>query len=280
MFERKELKMTRKLNTCRDAGRRARWALLSVALVAALVAALGGASTASATAGVTTDLYPNLRMLSPSNLHLLTWDVGGQQHQQIHFTSRIWNAGPGALEIQRVPTTSGIADLNQRIYESPAGFHDVKLGQVVFDPTDFTFPVPDIARYEVWTKRGYNRAKARGFKRGRPLAERLNISHCVADGYQFDPNSAPQGTYAICTKVLMGISVGWADVEDYFNETQSVDFGTALPPDGDYVLRVIVDPDNLIHESPGKADPARESEIANSAVSYFRLVQGHLAGTE
>jgi hypothetical protein len=250
--------------------------LLGVALTALMFAALGAASSAAAVG----PKYPDLRMFSPTELQFQTAPVEGQDHHFLHFATRLVNAGEGALEVDRTPTPSGIADLSQRIYAAPAGFQDVALGSVPFDPMDFSFPVPDIARYELWTGRGFARAEARGFRRGRPLSVQDSVSHCVADVEQVDQSQPPVGVYWPCTKTVSGISVGWANVEDAFNDYQSLDVGATPLPDGDYVLRVIADPTNLLYESSGKADPARESDVANSAVTYFRLVNGQFAGVE
>jgi hypothetical protein len=249
-----------------------RGVVLTVVLNALMVAVIAGSPAMAAAA----PLYPDLRMLSPTDLGLTTADVNGQEHHVIYFDTRVANLGEGAVEVQRTPTASGIADLKQRIYESPAGFRDEVLGAVAFDPMEWSFPVPDIARYEVWSQRAFARAQARSFQRGQPLFVHDSVGHCVLDWEQLDPNAVDAAKYPLCTRLVSGISVGWADRE-FANE---VDVGAAIPPDGDYVLRVIVDPTNLLFESAGKADPARESESANSAVTYFRLSGGQLAGLE
>lgn len=46
---------------------------------------------------------------------------------------------------------------------------------------------------------------------------------------------------------------------------QWIDFGLAPLPDGDYVLRQVVDPDNLLYESINKSDPERAGSRANEA---------------
>ena len=247
----------------------------SVSGVVALVAVLALPAGASAGPG----LYPDLRMLGPTELHQQTRAINGVNHYLVNFTTVPWNDGEGALEVHRTPTTTGLVDITQRIYEDPAGFHDEWLWSDVFNQTSMTFRLLDIARYELWTERAFVRAQARGFTRGQPLYVRDNISHCVADATQRDPDSGP-AVYRQCTAFVQGLSVGWGDIERWFATTQSVDFGTSPPPDGDYVIRVIVDPNNRLFESPGKQDPAREGEVANSAISYFSIVNGQLAGTE
>jgi len=255
-------------------------------LAAALLGMLALAILApTAPAGAATPLYPDLRMPSPTDLHLTLWPVAsGAEHYQLRFETKPSNYGRGALEVDRVPTPSGIADLTQRIYEEPAGFRDEVLGSVVFAPLDTLFPVPDLARYELWTHRHFVRAQKRNFRRGQPLHVTDNIGHCIRDDEPIDPDTphveGESGTYHFCTKLVSGISAGWRSTQSWGDDGQYIDFGLTPLPDGDYVLRAIVDPYNLLWESDGKGDPAREGEVANSGVTYFRVIDGALVGME
>jgi hypothetical protein len=266
--------------TRRDRSQTGRRTALALAL--ALVLAPAG----SAEAG--TPRYPDIRALPPTDLTLATVTVNDETHNILSLMPRTYNQGAGPLEIQRIPQSSGIAELRQRIYESPAGFRDQHIGSVsmsstVADPlTVFTFPMPDLQRYEVWTQRDFNRATARHFARGTPLYVTEDVGQCVADVEQIDPTNAPVIPISLpgapvynCTAVDMGISPGWADVESP-GDPHVVDFGTAPLPDGKYVLRAIVDPDNMLWESDGKADPAKESRVANQGVTNFEVLQGAL----
>jgi hypothetical protein len=241
-------------------------------LALAVTAAIAWPAVASAA-----PQYPDLRVPSPSELRLSKVRIGGVDNYWLRFTTNFVNAGQGALELQQIPTPSGIADLNQRIYESPVGFTDHRLGSVVYSP-EF-FEVPDLARYEVWTERGFERAQRSGFTRGQPVRQVSNLKYCLDDSRRVDENAPPAPVYT-CTGLVMGVSVGWAMTQPWFVMKQTIDFGPAPPPDGDYVLRAVADPDNLLIESEGKADAARESEVANSGTSFFRIVNGQLAGVE
>lgn len=239
-------------------------------VLTAAIAFCVGTSPASAA-----PLYPDIRIV-PSDLRIQLW----QGRYAIHFTTRTANLGEGPLEVNRTPTLSGIAELTQRIYESPAGFRDESLGQVTFRPTELGFPVPDFGRYEVWDRRAFARAQKSGFSRGQPVYVRDNVGHCIADIETVDPDAvAPAGRYRLCTSLTSGISVGWRNVESWTEPYQSVDLGTALV-DGDYVLRTIVDPDNLLFESDAKSDASREDWAANSGIAYFRIAGGRLAGVD
>ncbi len=234
---------------------------------------------APATAGAA-PLYPDLRALGPVSLRLTKATVSGEQRHFLRFTAQIYNDGEGAMEVQRTPNASGLADLTQRIYEEPAGFQEKAIGPAVFDPLDFVFPIPHISKYELWTARAFERAQARGFTRGQPIAIRDNVSHCISDGIQITEEGPSMPVYMTCTKVLSGISVGWADVTSWFNDEPVIDLGTSPLPDGEYVVRAIADPENRLYESAEKSDPARESQIANSGSTFFRLIGGQFAGIE
>ena len=55
-------------------------------------------------------------------------------------------------------------------------------------------------------------------------------------------------------------------VVEGFDGDPAARFGAERPPDGEYVLRIVADPNNHIFESEGKTDPARESQEANEYV--------------
>lgn len=246
---------------------------LAVVAVAGLVAL-----AVSPAASQAAPLYPDLRMMAPTDLRILGIpQLDGSVHRRLQFTSRVWNVGEGAFEVDRTPTSDTTASLSQRIYDSNGTFTDEPLASSVeFLPLDFTFAVPAIGRYELWAYRDYLRARSRDFRRGAPLMAR-EASYCVADVEQVDPDQHA-GAYATCTKFVTGISAGWADVTGGFEPENQFQLGTGTLADGEYVLRAIADPHNRLHESPGKADPAREGPIPNSSTTYFRLLDGEFVG--
>lgn len=245
-------------------------------VLAGVMTVLSAAALGSPVAAGAAPRYPDLRMLSPANIQFLEF----QGTFSLRFTTRPANMGDGPLELRRTPTASGPAEVHQRIYEDPVGFRDERIGSSVIDlPTAFTFAAPNIARYELWTQRGFERASARNFTRGQPLYANPPVSHCLADREPLEEGET-QGRYVECTSLVMGVSVGWSDVTGFFDDGQGFELGTSVLPDGEYVVRVIVDPDNVLFESEGKADPARESEVASDAFSFFRVANGQIAGIE
>lgn len=249
-------------------------------LVAALAAIALGSPLA---AGAATRLYPDLQIFGPTSL---TFDdrvmEDGEVHQLVRFDAFYANMGEGALELQLVPQTSGIGDFIQRIYESdPPGFHDERLGALPLNVAPFD--VPYGARFEIWSERSFNRAQARNFTRGTPLFVNPNFAFCMRDDVPVDPDASLQGTLGVgtyqCTAAMQGISAGWTVVQSWFHIGHWVDLGTTPLPDGQYVLRVLVDPENQLFESEGKADTSREGQVPNSGVAYFQVIGGRIAGT-
>jgi hypothetical protein len=246
--------------------------------VALFLIAASWSVTASAAGTIGTPQYPDLRTLTPSDLHLGTQLVAGQNHYVVEFTNSAWNAGQGPLELHGIPHVpyDGFFDATQWIYEQPTGVTVKPVGTFAFHPSHGHFHFNDFARYELWTQRAFDRAKAANFTTGKPLYVAAKQSFCLLDTFQAGPNAAPVGVYMTCTPLMEGLSVGWADTYDWTLPDQWVDVGQTPLFDGQYVLRSIVDPDNRIYESDNKADPARESQVANSATTSFRIVNGRL----
>jgi hypothetical protein len=224
--------------------------------------------------------YPDLRTMPPADVHLGTELVGGENHYVVRFSNNTPNAGDGVLELHGTShfPPDGLFDASQWIYDDVAGIQMEPVGTFQYHPSHTHFHFDDYARYELWTKRAYDRAAAANFTTGKPQWISKKLSFCILDLYRADPNRGlPAPIYQTCTPVMEGISPGWGDSYDYLLPDQWIDVGSTPLVDGDYVLRSVADPSNRIWESPGKADPARESEIANSGVTAVKIVNGHLA---
>ena len=74
--------------------------------------------------------------------------------------------------------------------------------------------------------------------------------------------------------IAQGLSSGWGDTYDYYRFEQWIDLGQGTLADGTYVLRSVSDPQNLVYESPSKADAAREGSADNSAITTFVVSRG------
>lgn len=270
--------------TWRERGRGA------LVLAGAAIAAVALAVPASAGAA---PKFPDLRPQPAADLLLSTALLNGENHYIIRFSSYMANAGEGPMELHgspRLPPNTNFDpnrplsgdtfDVDQFVYDD-AGVEMHRIGVFYFHqaPGHDHFHFEDFARYELWTKRAYERAAANGFSSGQPLVKSKKISFCLQDSAPVADNAAAVPTYRTvpCSPVMQGISVGWADLYDWTLDDQWVDVGTHALADGTYVLRIVGDPTNKIYESPGKADPARESEPANTSARYFTIVDGRLA---
>jgi hypothetical protein len=92
-------------------------------------------------------------------------------------------------------------------------------------------------------------------------------SFCLMDSYRLFPDllgSPESQQYSRCSKDRpQGISVGWADLYDFNTSGQAIDV-TGLP-DGDYNLKIQVDPYNRLRES---------DELDNTSSRTVRLSAG------
>lgn len=242
-------------------------------LLVAFAAALCGFLGAQQVAHAGTPKYPDLRAMPPAWLTLGQYAINGETHHVMFLRAQMYNKGSAPLEVHRVPQTTAVADLKQRIYEDPVGFRDEPLTMAAIG-SPFLFELPDLEQYEVWNARAFQRAMSRDFTRGAPLYVTSDVPHCVADSEQIDEDATSVPVYQ-CSGAVMGISPGWAD-DVFTSDPNLVDFGTTPIPDGKYVIRAISDPHNLLWESEGKADPAKESQVANQGVTSFEILNGGL----
>lgn len=223
--------------------------------------------------------YPNLHTLPPEDVSLAVVTVGGERRHVLRFTNSIWNAGEGPLELRATSTTT--TRVFQRIYGEEGMFEDRLAGEFVFHPAHNHWHFEDFARYELWSKAGYDGWLQSGRGSGEPEWQMSKVSFCVLDTTKIMdlPDSPPFSPYRTCGRVVQGISVGWADVYESMLEEQWIDLGTESLPDGEYVLRSIADPLNRIFESSGGSDPAREGAEDNEAAVVFAVANGVVTDT-
>lgn len=69
---------------------------------------------------------------------------------------------------------------------------------------------------------------------------------------------------------------GWGDTYDYTRFDQWIDIGSNPLPDGDYVLRSVMDPMNKIYESADRAGTAQETQEDNEATTPLTVRDGKL----
>lgn len=257
---------------------------------AALSGALVLAAMSATPARSATLLYPNLKTLPPRDLRFDRADVdaegGGMMHNVLRFSNTVWNSGPGPLEMHGLfdPETNTRPAV-QRVYDDAGGFADFPAGFFYYHPAHDHYHYDNWGRYELWTKAGYEAWLASGRTEGTPMLGSKTTS-CMIDeefirnlpNQPYPPVYGTDGCFPNSQgQMLQGISPGWGDTYDYFRFEQWIDLGASGSlPDGEYVLRSVADPLNKIYESSEKADPSRESQEDNEAITPFAVAEGKL----
>jgi hypothetical protein len=251
-----------------------------LALIAASL--LLGTPDGSGAAGL---LYPDLRPQAPRQLRFAQEPIDGTTHHVLRFTATIWNAGEGPLEL-RGDSSTGQTWVYQRVFDAAGAVDERPVGEFIYHEAHNHWHFENFAGYELWTRADYDRWLASGRAQGTPLRSGSKTtgqgeSFCIRDSRRVEalPGGPGEKTYSTCDRDLQGISVGWGDTYQHYLPEQWVDLGEAPLPDGRYVLRAVADPFNLLFESEGRADPDRESVLANEAVTFF-TVRGDRISTQ
>ena len=251
-------------------------ALAAVAAVASLaaIAALSAAPHARAA----TLLYPDLRTLRATELRMENVVMpDGSQRNLLRFSNTVWNAGEGPIELQGSTTSNGT--VSQNVYDDGGAFATFPVGQnFTFHEGHNHWHFDDFAEYQLWTKSAYDAWVASGRSVGQAQRVGSKSTFCLMDtgivqSLQGSPSTA---VYRQCGLARQGISVGWGDTYRYYLADQWIDLGASQLADGAYVLRSVADPKNRIFESPNREDAARESSVANEAITPFLVQKGRI----
>jgi hypothetical protein len=260
----------------------------------ALALVLGSSVAAQAA----TSLYPNMRTLPPRELRFDRTDVSvnssGDLRNVLRFSNTVYNVGEGPVEIRAtinksLKPPSGPA--YQRVYDDAGGFTDIPLSgsTLYYHDVHVHYHFDHWGGYELWTKAEYDAWIASGKTQGSPDLVGQKTTSCVTDEEfvttllrtvwpaQYPPSKCMPDANNL---IAQGLGVGWGDTYDYYRFEQWIDLGQSRLADGTYVLRSVTDPQNLVHESPGKADPAREASGDNSAITTFVVAGGQIVDSD
>jgi len=253
---------------------------------------------APAAAHAATLLYPNMRTLPPRELRFDRTDVSADSHGDLHnvlrFSNTVYNVGGGPVEIRatinpNLNPPSGPA--YQRVYDDQGGHVDIPLSgsTLYYHAVHVHYHFDHWGGYELWTRAAYDTWVASGETVGRPDLVGQKTTSCVEDE-EFVvsllsavwPSAYPP---AACMPdrnnvIAQGLSSGWGDTYDYYRFEQWIDLGQGTLPDGTYVLRSVSDPQNLVYESPSKADGSREGSDDNSAITIFTISGGRILDSD
>jgi lysyl oxidase len=200
-------------------------------------------------------------------------DEAIQQHAQrcLRFSSGFSDLGPGRFEVYGSSTAPVAPDggpLYQVVYRSNGTSYTRRAGTFMFHVPHLHYHVMGIAQFYIYRVLGPNKLVSAGTV--------LKEGFCLGDvkifnWYSFaqdevspdspdncEPTPEPDGTW----RVYEGIDPGYEDVYVWQTSGQFVDF--ANDPDGYYLLRVVVNPDNYILE----ADPSHANDVA---YTYFKV---------
>ncbi len=256
------------------------------------------ALTGSGAAHAANWLYPNMRTLPPRELRFDRTDVSADSHGDLRnvlrFSNTVYNTGEGPVEIRATINPSlnpPSGPAYQRIYDDQGGHMDIPLSgsTLYYHPVHVHYHFDHWGGYELWTRAGYDAWIASGQTTGRPDLVGQKTTSCVEDEEFVTsvlaavwPSAYPP---AACMPnrqnvIAQGLSSGWGDTYDYYRFEQWIDLGQGTLADGTYVLRSVSDPQNLVYESPSKADDAREGSASNSAITVFTVSRGAIVDSD
>ena len=258
------------------------------AAIGGLALILAGVIPTALAAG--TPLYPNLKVLPPRDLQLDRTDVSvdgsGQIDNVLRFSNTVYNAGEGPLELNgNIDPGTLQGPAIQRVYDTSGGYTDYTVGLFYYHAIHNHYHFDDWGQYQLWTKADYDKWIASGRTQGQAKKVGTKTTSCVLDEEftQSLPATPWPGQYvsAGCQPdaswhLHMGLSPGWGDTYDYYRYEQWIDLGQDALSDGDWVLRSVADPNNVIYESPGRGDASREGTADNEAITVFHVTGGKL----
>mgnify|MGYP000625107654 CR=1 FL=1 len=211
-----------------------------------LILLLACATWASAQGGpdrdgrlIDTDLAPDLRTLAPSDLYVVDdRDAGGTV--RLKFTTVIWNAGDGPVEVRGDPDGEAIR-VRQVVHAIDGGVREVgPVGSFDFEHRHGHLHLSSFARYELWSLGPDGPAEL--------VAENAKVGFCLMDNLQVDPDAvATEPVYEGCEASVQGISPGWGD--RYVAQLYEQDLEIEGLADGRYRLVHIANPDGALAES-------------------------------
>jgi hypothetical protein len=208
-------------------------------------------------------LFPDLQMLNPGDLHFDRLENG---QRIIRFTTTIWNAGQGRLELEGNvdPGKSVVKKVFQNLYDAPVGGRRVGRlrvnGRIIYHPEHKHYHFADFAVYSllVMVSPGNYQLAAGGTK----------VSFCITDNNPL--NSGFPGRYLTCQRRQQGLTPGWGDTYASHLPDQWIVIGFDQLGDGEYAIQVTVDPLGLLHEGGGVG------EGNNTNSTFFTVDDGEI----
>ena len=219
------------------------------------VAALVITMIMSGVAYATMEQQPNLTPYPAADIRIVTSPDGSKL---LRFSTLSWNKGSGPLEIRAgaVDNLNGKQEVVQRIYSDDGSYRDVLAGSFEWHPTHGHVHFNDYALYTLQPVDAPGASERTGSK----------TTFCIMDttrGNTKLPGAPKRAYYKTCGSSVQGMSVGWGDKYGYNLSGQSIDI-TGMP-NGDYDLKIEIDPKDRIIES---------GETDNTSTAHIRITDG------
>lgn len=194
-----------------------------------------------------TPLLPDLVPLPPRDIQI------GQKNKALLLSSVVGDVGLGPVELQGPSADSPDhtpKDAFQNVYNADGPTTTVKVGQFIWHEAHHHWHfLPELAHYEL------RRPDKQGGPTGPIAGTASKATFCFLDLENFNPRlpgSPGTAQYQDCGTHIQGISVGWADVYEFFLPGQSIDIRHV--PDGVYWLVVTVDPQHALQQITNEND--------------------------
>lgn len=185
-------------------------------------------------------LLPDLTILPPTEIRI-TRPSGTKK---LRFDTTTMNVGQGPFEVIGHTDTEQAKTFASQYMKMSDGTGKYKeVGAFVFHPTHRHWHIENYVAYQLWSLKGEGEPDQQ-------VAQSEKISSCLWDIRAHDTNlaNAPKTRVytSVCNRTAQGISVGWSDIYDASFEGQEMDINAV--PDGEYLLKFTVNPDNLFEE--------------------------------
>jgi hypothetical protein len=190
----------------------------------------------------------------------------------LRFSSGFGSLGPGKFEVygsSSTPVAPNGGPLYQDVYRSDGSHYSRHAGSFIFHDIHAHYHVLGIAQFHIYRVLAPGKLVSAGtvLKEGFCLGNVKIFNWNSFAQSEIDPNSQdncepspqPDGSW----RFYEGIAPGWEDVYVWQTSGQFVDF--ASDPDGNYLLRVVVNPDHYLLE----ADTGHDNN--DVAYTYFRV---------
>lgn len=194
-------------------------------------------------------LLPDLVPFPPTDIYIMNNRSSGIR--ELYFDTTVMNIGEGPLELVGFyDEESGMTRAVQRIKTDNGQWLERVAGYFIFHEGHDHWHFEDFVELEVLPLDSDGQP-------GEVLASTGKMTFCLHDISHLDnpPPGSPQfPAYPGCDPVIQGLSVGWVD--NYIPQLPGQQLNIGSLPDGFYMLRLTVNPANLILEKDTDNNPS------------------------